>query len=245
MANQQTRVALELREMILNGEIPAGAALAEIPLAEKFQVSRTPVRHALAVLEREGLLTKSDSRSYIVRRFRAAEIADAIEVRGVLEGLAARQIAEHGATRGLLRELKSCLAEGDEVIAKLEKGQRVAPELRAAYFAMNTRLHRAIVEGAGNIALASALELVEGFPFAAADSAAFHHASMNDEPPRYIFAHMQHHLIVEAVEAGESARVEALMREHAQVSKRNMNLLRDEPMDLERIDLPALVKAAG
>lgn len=237
MAERQTQVVLQLREMILNGELAPGEILTETPLAERFGVSRTPLRHALTVLEREGLLTKSDSRSYAVRRFQEAEIADAIEVRAVLEGLAGRLVAEHGLTRGLQRDLRACLVEGEDIMRAIaaHAGARVPEELRLRYFTMNERFHRGLVEASGNAALLAALALNDNVPFASANAGSFHKSALNDEPSRYMFAHMQHCLVVEALEAGESTRVEALLREHAQVSKRNMNLMIDEPIGVDPV----------
>src|SRR4051794_31806763 len=88
--SQTLRAALALRELILDGELPPGVRVAEIPLSERIGVSRTPLRLALARLEHEGLLTSLSSGGFIVRQFTREEIADAIELRGVLEGTAAR-----------------------------------------------------------------------------------------------------------------------------------------------------------
>lgn len=96
MQKTQSNVVTSLRQMILDGELKAGARLAEIPTSEKLGVSRTPVRIAFRALEQEGLLTKLPRRGYEVRSVSTEEIIGAVEVRGVLEGLAARQAAERG-----------------------------------------------------------------------------------------------------------------------------------------------------
>ena len=90
-------VALRLREMILRGELAPGERLAEVALAERLGVSRTPIRQALPALAREGLLAAAGRRGYVVRSFSPQDVIDAIETRGLLEGLAARRIAERGA----------------------------------------------------------------------------------------------------------------------------------------------------
>src|SRR3954465_15852104 len=86
--SQTLHAALRLRELILDGELPPGVRVAEVPLSERIGVSRTPLRLALARLEHEGLLTSLSSGGFIVRQFTREEIADAIELRGVLEGTA-------------------------------------------------------------------------------------------------------------------------------------------------------------
>ena len=236
----QSRVVAELRKQILNGEIKPGQRLAEIPLAESFSVSRTPIRHALTILEQEGYLTRDDSRSYLVRSYRVGDVIDAIEVRGVLEGLAARQIAEHGISRPLLLELKACLAEGDTLLDKDTFGD----EEQDRYFSMNDRFHAAIIEGSGNTALMDALNQNDKIPFASAASVAFHRNTFKDNRMRSLFAHTQHHHVVEAIEAGESARAEALMKEHAQVGKRGMNLYSEDPATREKQIYPGMKLSA-
>src|ERR1700740_3158358 len=96
-------VALRLREMILRGELPPGERLAEVALAERLGVSRTPIRQALPALAREGLRAASARRGFVVRSFSPQDVLDAVETRGVLEGLAARRVAERGATPELIR----------------------------------------------------------------------------------------------------------------------------------------------
>src|SRR5262249_19611471 len=110
----QARVIVQLRELILRGELAPGERVGEAALAERLGVSRTAIRQALALLAQEGLLQAADTRGYFVRSFSAQEVLDAIDVRGVLEGLAARVVAERGAPRGLVRQLEDCLRDGDE-----------------------------------------------------------------------------------------------------------------------------------
>lgn len=59
--SQQARALIQLRDLILKGEFAPGERLAEVTLATRLGVSRTPVRLALAALEREGLVSPSGS----------------------------------------------------------------------------------------------------------------------------------------------------------------------------------------
>ena len=106
--SQQARVLLQLRDLILKGVFGPGERLAEIPLAERLQTSRTPVRLALGTLEYEGLIEPCVSGGYQMRGYTAKDVVDAIRSRGVLEGFAARTLAEQGASRSLLRALQDC-----------------------------------------------------------------------------------------------------------------------------------------
>ncbi len=212
-------VALRLREMILRGELPPGKRLAEEALAARLGVSRTPIRQALPALAREGLLAAAGRRGYVVRAFSPQDVLDAIETRGVLEGLAARRVAERGATPELIGSLKACLSEGDAILAR--RRLEVADESR--YSEMNGRFHALIVEGAASRIVAEALARNDHVPFASATAVAF-----SRDPaqllPVLIYAHRQHHAIVQALENREGARAEALMREHAAPVKEVLNL---------------------
>src|ERR1043166_9552269 len=99
MNTQQTRALVRIREMILQGKLSDGKRFAEARLAEWLGMSRTPVRQALPVLAQEGLLVEHESRGYVVKEISTADILDAIDLRGVMEGLAARRLAERGVSR--------------------------------------------------------------------------------------------------------------------------------------------------
>src|SRR5690242_11223402 len=92
--SHNARTLLRLREMLFKGEFQRGERLSELPLVARLGVSRTPIRLALQRLAHEGLLEPSRSGGFVVREFTVDAIWDAIEVRGVLEGTAARMAAE-------------------------------------------------------------------------------------------------------------------------------------------------------
>jgi len=87
---QTERVVLTLREMLLRGDFKPGERLAELSLVPLLKASRTPVRLALDRLAHEGLLEAQETTGFRVRAFALDDIWDAIEIRGVLEGTAAR-----------------------------------------------------------------------------------------------------------------------------------------------------------
>jgi|SRR5438876_5341236 len=92
--SQTGRLALVLREQILQGQFSPSERLTELGLASRLNASRTPVRLALERLANEGLLDPIPSGGFRIRSFSLADIRDAIEIRGVLEGTAARFAAE-------------------------------------------------------------------------------------------------------------------------------------------------------
>jgi GntR family transcriptional regulator of vanillate catabolism len=78
--SQVIKAQLQLREMILAGELPAGERIAELTVVQRLGISRTPVRAALMRLEQEGLLeAMAGGRGYRVRLFSEADVADAID----------------------------------------------------------------------------------------------------------------------------------------------------------------------
>ncbi|MDH4874648.1 GntR family transcriptional regulator [Pseudomonas sp. BN515] len=216
MSKPGQRVLAELRKMIASGELAAGERIVEIPTAERLQVSRMPVRMALRELEQEGLLIKSGGRGYTVREVTAEDIAGAVEVRGVLEGLAARQAAERGIDEATRQVLQGCLDEGDQLF---EKGHVLLEELET-YHSLNMRFHRAIIDASGNRAIAEALARNDHLPFASVSSLAVDRNDLAREFRRFNFAHMQHHAVFDALVSGQGARAEALMREHANATLR-------------------------
>ena len=90
----QETVLMQLRDRILCGKFEPGQHMAEQQLAEQLGASRTPVRAALIALEQEGLVEANEAGKFMVRRFTPGEVADAIAVRGHLEGMAARLVAD-------------------------------------------------------------------------------------------------------------------------------------------------------
>ncbi len=220
MNRHQTRAIVRIREMVLRGELRAGARVAEAPLAELLGMSRTPVRQALPVLAQEGLLAEHETRGYVVRGLSNADILDAVDLRGVLEGLAARRVAEHGASRTLLQALRVCLAEGDHILAE----GHVADKVEALYVDMNVRFHQLIVLECRSSIIQQALERNARIPFAGPQALAIDKSSLQQMHETLTYAHRQHHYIVTAIERGEGSRVEALMREHTNPVKDNLNI---------------------
>ena len=223
MASQIDRVVTELRRRVLCGELSAGERIVELQFASDLQVSRTPLRLALGELEKEGLLERLPTRGFRVRRVTLDDIAHAIDVRGVLEGMAARALAEAGAPRATLDQLKACVDEGAALLADASPAGHLADPMRWA--AINARFHQALVQGAGNPALASALAQVATTPMAAPGALGFSGMQPALELAFLQRAQFDHEDVVRAIEAREGARAEALMREHARRSRDNKRKL--------------------
>lgn len=84
-ANLATEVADTLRQRILDATLSAGARINEVELAGELEVSRTPVREALATLTAEGLVENRPRRGFFVREVEAGEIAEVYSIRQILD----------------------------------------------------------------------------------------------------------------------------------------------------------------
>ncbi len=176
----------------------AGIRLDERRLAQDFGVSRTPVREAMAQLEREGFVRTVPRRGvYVVRKTRR-EVIELITAWAALESMAARLITQ-AATDQDIAALRSMFAtfENGTVRAHLDE-----------YSEINIEFHQAIIRMSRNSTL---IDLAENL---------FTHMRMirrktigeGDRADRSILDHMQ---IIEALEARDTARAEALVRDHA------------------------------
>lgn len=217
-ANSHTmRALVELRQRILSGELQGGKRLLEVPMAELLQISRTPVREAMSRLVEEGLLERAKSGGFIVRAFSLEDVIDAIELRGVLEGTAARLAAERGVEAKALAGITATLAELDECFAR--KPGDIDFE---NYSRLNADFHHALARLAGSKILARELERVMHLPFASPSAFLPDKVDLTDGRRSLEFAQAQHREIVAAIAAREGTRAEALAREHARTARRDL-----------------------
>jgi GntR family transcriptional regulator of vanillate catabolism len=216
--SQTMRALLRLRELIVSGELGYGDRLSELPLVARLGVSRTPVRLALAALEHEGLVRALPGGGYVVREFTQTDIEDATELRGVLEGTAARFAAERGVGR---RELRRLRAISDDIA---ETVHRADYESFERYVGLNDRFHAALLAMARSPQLERALEVVTALPFASASAFVMTEAVLPESREIIVVAHHQHLAIIEAIEQRQGARAEALAREHARIAIANLKI---------------------
>ena len=217
-AHAQTKALLTLREWIVSGELIGGERIAELPLVERLGVSRTPVRAALQRLAQEGLLQALPSGGYVVRKFTYQDMADTIEMRGLLEGLGARWAAERGATAGVLGDAKNCLVALDQLFSDAPKGNLDL----SAYGELNARFHRLVMDMSNSPSLQQEYERTMALPFASPSALVLSQAAQDRTHTRFIVAQDQHWQVLDAIERRQGARAEALMREHAGIAQRNL-----------------------
>jgi GntR family transcriptional regulator of vanillate catabolism len=216
--SQTVKAQLSLRELILSGALRPGARIAELWLVERLGVSRTPVRLALARLAEEGLLDALATGGFAVRDFSEADIQDAIELRGTLEGLAARLAAERGVSPVVLTEAHECLRRID---AALQPGE-LSDANFSAYAHENARFHDLLCEMAGSSVVTRQLDKAKALPFASPSGFVMAQSSAAHARDELIVAQSHHRMVVEAISGREGARAEALMREHARLARRQL-----------------------
>lgn len=208
-------VLITLRSMIERGEYPAGFHLQEVPLAESFEVSRTPVRVALSILAQEGLLDPGPKRGYKVRGFSVKEVLDAYEARASLESTVCRHLAERGLAEAQIRALRELLELGDQL---LDRGS-FGPKDQGPWSEMNHSLHSILMQSADNTILQGFIEQTYRMPLASAKHVHWYRFDQgNFDLAKQ--AHTDHHNLVDAIINRQSARAEALMREHIYLSYR-------------------------
>ena len=142
-------VASSIRTAILSGAIPAGASLVEADLADRFAVSRGPIREALRELAREGLVVNLPRRGTVVSTLSFADLTEAYAIREGLEIVAAKQAMER-ATNGELAQLRPQVAKMEDAWDRgVEYGKSLAADLA---------FHRSLVALARNERLAAIYE---------------------------------------------------------------------------------------
>jgi GntR family transcriptional regulator of vanillate catabolism len=235
--SQTVHTQLRLRELIMRGELAPGARITELPLVERLGVSRTPIRAALIRLEQEGLLEAWPTGGYKVRRFGVSDIVDAIEVRGTMEGLAARLAAERGAAAELMQQARECVARIDTVLER----PRFDEAAFEGYVAGNERFHALLAEMAASRVVAHQLERVLSLPFASPNAFMSVQAATPGARETLLVAQDQHHQVLDAIERREGARAEALMREHARIARRNLQRALEHQPTLKLVPGGALI----
>jgi GntR family transcriptional regulator, vanillate catabolism transcriptional regulator len=213
--SQTDRVILTLREMLLRGDFRPGERLAELTLVPRLQASRTPVRLALDRLAHEGLLEALPSGGFRIREFAIADIWDAIEVRGVLDGTAARLAAERLTSPSELEKLRRCGRE-------MERLYPLDASCLARYVEMDEVFQTELRRLANSRILVRAIEGIIGLTFAASGTFMFADDDTDGTSRTDVIAKEYHRVLIEAIEHRQGTRAESLAREYSRMARRNL-----------------------
>ncbi len=218
-SSQTARATLALREMLVQGRFSPGERLREVPLAAELKVSRIPLHLALERLAYEGFLHLRSTRGFVVQGFSTEDIRDAIELRGLLEGAAARLATARWQN---LRDLEP-LRESSREIVSLVRRRKLTIEAFSRYIELNAQFHRGLLDLSRSRMLRRAVEQACSLPFAS-PSAFLNRQHVSPELKElFVIAADQHILIVDAIADRDGMRAEFLTREHARVARRNLD----------------------
>ncbi|HYR87923.1 MAG TPA: GntR family transcriptional regulator [Terriglobia bacterium] len=148
-SSQTARATLALREMLVNGRLRPGERIREVPLAAQLSVSRIPLRLALERLAHEGFLQIRPTRGFVVQQFSTEDIYDAIELRGLLEGAAARLAAERLKSPADLATMR----ETSRQILNLVRRPKLKIAAFKQYIGLNEKFHPEQSSGTGLVHL--------------------------------------------------------------------------------------------
>lgn len=219
--SQLDRALLGLRSLVLGGGFTGGQRLSEVSVAEQLGISRTPLRQAMDRLVAEGLLERIATGGCRVATFSKQDIADAIEMRGVIEGTAARLAAERGVAADLLLEAHDALARIDDALS----GQNGLDF--DSYVKHNAAFHAVLSRFPNSPIVQREIERISLLPLASPSAFLSDQAAVPDFQDSLRYAQRQHRAILDAISNGEGARAEALTREHARLALTNFNYLND------------------
>lgn len=196
-----------IRDDIRNGVFAPGCRLTNEMLAERYQVSRTPVREALIRLEEEKLVAGTPNAGYELRQPSIAELCEIYELREALEGLAIERIVRNGPPPLLLEELRR--------FCELRRTSSDETELGAGDLAF----HSAICRYCGSAAIRAIIEntLLLSTVFAVA--------------PKLIRSdrrktNREHEAILAAVESGNAKLARRLLANHIASARKRLKKLR-------------------
>ncbi|MDX2541229.1 GntR family transcriptional regulator [Streptomyces sp. WI04-05B] len=194
------RVLAALREEIIAGRLGPGDRLVERELAERFGVSRVPVREAIRALVAEGFVFFETPRRTVVRRLTRTDVAELFELREALE-VYASGLAATRATPVDLAELAELLDRAAAATAA-DDAETITD--------VNTRFHDRILATAGNSLLISVMEPVDG--------RLRWLTRRNEEWPHLLAEHRE---LYDAIASGDPARARAHALTHVQANHRS------------------------
>jgi GntR family transcriptional regulator, vanillate catabolism transcriptional regulator len=241
-ASQTPEAADELRQLILDGELRAGERFTQGRVAAQLGLPRTTVRMALEQLKHQRMLDSRPGGRYAVRSFSLREVADAIHLRGQLEGSAARLAAERKTGLGPLRDLNACLVHLDRVV---EESTRELSDTLDRYVELNDAFHAGLFVLAGSDPLRDAYEALVVLPFAGPSAFIGYQSEQPTLSVPLGLAHAQHHKIANAIAAGDGEEAESLARNHADVARRELRAVISRGAAIETLSGSVLISSAG
>ncbi len=245
MESIDTQLATRIRQDIILGNYDEGERLSEAQLCEAYKVSRTPIRLALRLLEHEGIIRRGEGRGYLVQSPTVEDIIQAVEVRGHLESLAARLMAQNADRDDYLPQMTEAIEIIDETVSDLARLGHLSDTMVRQGLAANKLFHTSILGGCGNGYVAHTCEKISHLPMLSAGSMVFDR-TVDDTPEHFdrgVFrlriGNAQHKVIFEAIKQGDAVRAEGMMREHSHTMIEYIQMFEKQDSSLTVADLVA------
>ncbi|NQV99330.1 MAG: GntR family transcriptional regulator [Rhodospirillales bacterium] len=218
---------VKLERDIIAGLLKPGARLDEVSLAERFQVSRTPIREALLQLSSMGLVQLRPRRGAVVAEIGLKELLDMFEVMAELEGMCGR-LAARRATKPELDHLQDVHAASEDAVTAGDYD---------AYYRCNVAFHETIYQASRNLFLAEQTMKLR-------NRLAPYRRSQLHQNGRLSGSFNEHKAILAALIAQDGAAAERLMQGHLTAQGGSMNdFIASLPDDVLNRSDPAAVAA--
>jgi DNA-binding GntR family transcriptional regulator len=201
----QGRLIGEVRRRIIAGEISPGVNISEIAIADEFGVSRTPVRETFKQLQTEGLVEIRPRVGTFVTTPSRREITELFEMKELLEGAAARLLAQRGRVPEI-DQLEENLRQADLAVAADDKTR---------YAKLVEEFHDLLISGADNSKLEAHYRmLMNQLAYARLVNTSL------SQPGRPLQSDREHHHVLDLIIAKDGDSAERVMREHVRASRR-------------------------
>jgi DNA-binding GntR family transcriptional regulator len=200
----QGRLIEEIRRRIIAGEISPGVNISELAIAEEFGVSRTPVRETFKQLQTEGLIEIRPRVGTFVTTPSRREITELFQMKELLEGAAARLLAQRGRVPEI-DKLEENLRQADDAVARDDRGR---------YAELVEEFHDLLIVGADNHKLEAHYRMLMN----QLAYARLVHTSLG-QPGRPLQSDREHHVVLDLIIAKDGDSAERVMREHVRASR--------------------------
>lgn len=241
MESIDTEIAARIRNDIILGNYAEGERLSESRLCETHKVSRTPVRLALRILESEGIVQRGEGRGYSVQCPSVTDILQAVQVRGHLESLAARLMAQSPDRFEHLPAMAAAIEAMEEQIELNRIDEPMIHRMKSA----NKQFHSTILDACGNDYVSFTCRQISHLPMLAVGSMVFDR-SVTETPERMergLFrlriGNAQHQVIFDSIKSGDAVRAEAMTREHSNIMIEYIEMFEKRDAKLTVYDLVA------
>ena len=197
------KILENIREAIVSGSLKSGSRVSEPELAERYGISRTPIREAFRQLESEGYLTVIPRRGAVVSEFSPKDVEEFYAIKSIMEGYAARRACEYLSEKDLAR-----LQAINDKLAELARAGDIKN-----FFKVHNSFHELFIKASDNDKLR---ELIAGL---VTKFQRLRFASLS-LPGRMDISVQEHEKIIDAFRKKDADLAETLVRKNAEYGGR-------------------------